>query len=407
LPDFRGDASQGGDKEMTKDRNSSQAKQSFLRRVFQGTSLKPAWIGDLQRMCLKSGVNIGAPGSPSVERPWARLTEEEVAHGLGHSRQRQRSVAISVALLNTALAACTQAPDMSAIQSENGKAIKRYDINQTVVSNGKVVAVGTQSGAVLVSKDHGKNWIRTQLGQVSLVDMTVCPDGSLLAIDHYHKVWTSNAEGSQWTSAALDKPRTPLAVTCDPQGRWWVVGTAATIAGSSDRGASWQLTELGKDVQLTTIQFVDESHALATGEFGMVVGSNDAGVTWKLVGTMPNEFYPYATLFTNLNEGWSSGIAGQILHTTDGGRTWTKQNNTTQAPLYRLFAHEGHTYGVGAGGVVATYDGGVWRQLPYPDPVPVFLGAGASLPGQAALIAGGPGGLLRVVSTQTTQSGRP
>ena len=156
---------------MTKDRNSSQSKQSFLRRVFQGTSLKPAWIGDLQRMCLKSGVNIGAPGSNSVDRPWTRLTEEEAAHSLGHAGQNRRSTALSVALLTTALAACTQAPDMSAIQAENGKAIKRYDINQTVVSNGKVVAVGTQSGAVLVSKDHGKNWIRTQLGQVSLVDI--------------------------------------------------------------------------------------------------------------------------------------------------------------------------------------------------------------------------------------------
>jgi photosystem II stability/assembly factor-like uncharacterized protein len=318
--------------------------------------------------------------------------------------QTRLSAALLAALLGTALTACTQAPDLSAIQAENGKAIKRYDINQSVVSNGKIVVVGTQSGAVLVSRDQGKNWVRTQLGNVSLVDMAVCPDGSLIAIDHYHKVWSSNAEGGQWTSAAIEKPRTPLAVTCDPQGRWWVVGSGATIAGSADRGVSWQLTDLGQDVQLTTIQFVEPNRAIATGEFGMVVGSSDAGATWAAVGTMPNEFYPYATLFANPNEGWSSGIAGQILHTGDGGRTWAKQNNTTQAPLYRLFAHEGHIYGVGAGGVVATYDGGVWRQLPYPDPVPVFLGAGASLPGQAALLAGGPGGLLRVVSTQTTQS---
>jgi photosystem II stability/assembly factor-like uncharacterized protein len=321
-------------------------------------------------------------------------------------RRNARQPCLLAALLALALSACTQAPDMSAIQTEHGKAIKRYDINQTVASNGKVVVVGTQSGAVLVSKDHGKNWIRTQLGNTSLVDMAVCPDGSLVAIDHYRKVWTANPEGGQWTSVAIDKPRTPLAVTCDPQGRWWVVGTSAMIAGSADRGATWQVTDLGKDLQLTTVQFIDDKLAIATGEFGTVMGSSDAGATWKTLGTLPNEFYPYATLFTSKDEGWSSGIAGQILHTTDGGRNWSKQNNTSQAPLYRLFAHEGHTYGVGAGGVVATYDGGVWRQLPYPDPVPVFLGAGASLPGQNALIAGGPGGLLRVVSTNTTQTGR-
>ncbi len=394
MPDFRevSFARQGKveTKEMTKDRNSSPATKLVGWRIFRATWPRPAWINDLQTVFLKSGVFAGSPGSALVERLLARLSKGG-----------------SAAVLSATLAACTQAPDMSAIQAENGKAIKRYDINQAVVSNGKVVAVGTQSGAVLVSQDQGKSWTRTQLGHVSLVDMAVCPDGRLLAIDHYHKVWASDAAGGDWTSAALDKPRTPLAVTCDPQGRWWVVGSGATIAGSADRGASWQVSDLGKDVQLTTIQFVDENHAMATGEFGMVVGSSDAGATWKSVGTMPNEFYPYATLFANKDEGWASGIAGQILRTGDGGRSWVKQNNSTQAPLYRLFSHEGHAYGVGAGGVVATYDGGVWRQVPYPDPVPVFLGAGASLPGQSALIAGGPGGLLRVVGTKSIQTGRP
>ena len=53
----------------------------------------------------------------------------------------------------------------------------------------------------------------------------------------------------------------------------------------------------------------------------------------------------------------------------------------------------------GNGGMIARLDGDTWRSLPYPDPLPMFLGGGASLPGQQALVIGGPGGLLRTVGT--------
>ena len=61
-------------------------------------------------------------------------------------------------------------------------------------------------------------------------------------------------------------------------------------------------------------------------------------------------------------------------------------------------------HGVGAGGIVARLDGDTWRSVPYPDAVPVFLGAAVSLPEQHAIIAGGPGGLLRVIGTQADKA---
>ena len=49
-------------------------------------------------------------------------------------------------------------------------------------------------------------------------------------------------------------------------------------------------------------------------------------------------------------------------------------------------------------------EGDTWRSVPYPDAVPVFLGAAVSLPEQHAIIAGGPGGLLRVIGTQADKA---
>lgn len=302
-----------------------------------------------------------------------------------------------------ALSACSQGPDMSGIAAERARSVHRYDISQSIASNGKVIVVGTQSGVVLTSEDQGKSWKRTALGNTSLVDMTVCGDQGFVAIDHYHKVWSADAAGQNWKSVPLEMPRTPLAIACDKSGGWWVAGVNSVISGSADQGKTWKTTDLGEDTQITTIQFLDERNGIALGEFGLTVMTEDGGVTWKKGPKMPGDFYAYASLFANRNEGWVSGLAGQMLHTMDGGKSWSKQTNATQATLNRLFMHEGVPFGVGAGGVIARLEGNSWRAVPYTDPVPVFLGGAASLPGQSAVVIGGPGGLLRAVSTLAKQ----
>jgi photosystem II stability/assembly factor-like uncharacterized protein len=317
--------------------------------------------------------------------------------------KRSKWVPLGATLACSVLSACSPGPDMSGIAAERERPVKRYDISQSIASNGKVVVAGTQSGALLRSEDQGKTWTRTTLGNTSLVDMTVCGNQGFIAIDHFHKVWSADAEGKNWKSVPLELPRTPLAVTCDKQGGWWVVGVNSVIAGSTDQGKTWKTTDLGEDTQITTIQFVDDKHGIALGEFGLTVMTDDGGATWKKGPAMPGEFYAYASLFTSRNEGWVSGGAGQVLRTTDGGNTWSKQVNATQASLHRLFLHDGVPFGVGAGGTIARLDGNTWRPVPYTDAVPVFLGGGASLPGQSAVVIGGPGGLLRAVSTNTKQ----
>lgn len=305
--------------------------------------------------------------------------------------------AMAVVVCATVLGGCTRAPDLSASQAEAAKPVQRYDIGQAIAANDVVVVAGTQSGAVLTSTDNGKTWTRNVLGPVSLIDITTCPDGSFIAVDFYRKVWSADAHGAQWTAHELAKPRTPLTVACDKKGQWWVAGTRATLAMSADKGATWKVTDLGEDAQITTMQFVDTDFAIAAGEFGMTIATTDGGATWAKRTAMPGEFYPYAVLFSSRTDGWASGLGGQMLHTSDGAKTWTKAADAPAA-LYRLFTHKGAAMGVGAVGVIARLQGNTWQNVAYPDAVPAFLGGVASLVQPDALVIGGPGGLLRPVS---------
>lgn len=309
-----------------------------------------------------------------------------------------RALAVCAALASLATG-CTQAPDLSAARAEAAKPVQRYDSIQALAARGDVVVAGTRSGAVLVSADGGQSWQREPLaGPSSITGIDVCPDGRFIAIDFYRKVWTADAKLSGWTAQPLEAPHTALAVHCDRLGRWWVAGTGALIVRSDDQGKSWVSTDLQEDLQITTLQMVDEQNGFATGEFGTVVVTTDGGHTWTKRGALPAEFYPYAALFVSATEGWVSGLAGQLVHTTDGGLNWQAQVNRAGAPLYRIFMHAGIPHAVGAGGAVVRLQGDEWVSVAYPDARPVPLAAGASVAARNTLLIGGPGGLLRAVA---------
>jgi photosystem II stability/assembly factor-like uncharacterized protein len=316
---------------------------------------------------------------------------------LAAGRLRPTLLAAASVLL---LAGCRAQPDLSAVRSHAERPLQRYHVVQTLSASRQAVIAGTQAGDLLVSHDAGQTWRRTALAGASLIDSAQCPDGRFIALDFYRRVWSISADGNTAVPAEFDEPRVPLTIACDSRGGWWVAGTHAGIAHSADEGRTWTHSDLDEDAQITALQFVDDEHAIVVGEFGLVAVSDDAGASWTRLEPIPNEFYPYAALFTSREEGWVSGIAGQILYTRDGGNSWTRQPNNAQAALHRLFLHDGVPHGVGAGGTLARLERDAWQPLPYPDPLPMFFGAAAVLPGQSALIAGSPGGLVRVIGTQ-------
>jgi hypothetical protein len=330
---------------------------------------------------------------------------EDEKHMNKNSSRRQWQACFAM-LLPALLAACSQAPDTKAVDAERAKPILRIDLFQAVASNGKVIAGASWAGAMVVSADNGASWKRQALAQPnSIIGMANCPDGSFVAVDFYKKAWFGDATATKWTSSALKNSVNPLAITCDPAGRAWVVGSNLSIQSSADKGATWTATELGGDAMLGTIQFVDESFGIATGEFGTVATTTDGGKTWSKSKIAQKDFYSYSATFTSRTQGWMSGVAGVVLGTRDGGRTWSEVPNKSGGPIYGLTRQGDKVFGVGTGGTLSELQDGQFNRLAYDKPAPAFLTSVAPAGDKQLAIAGAAGALQLVTpgANQKTQ----
>lgn len=69
---------------------------------------------------------------------------------------------------------------------------------------------------------------------------------------------------------------------------------------------------------------------VAVGERGFIIVSDDNGGTWKQVGS-PVSMTLVKVRFIDEREGWAVGHAGIVLHSKDGGLSWSKQLDGVQS----------------------------------------------------------------------------
>jgi len=287
---------------------------------------------------------------------------------------------------------------MSAVDAQRGKPIVRSDRLQAATANDAVTVVVGSHGVVLVSDDDARSWKRLVLdGRPPLIDTAACPDGTLLALGFDQSLWTSTDDAATWSRHTLPTQESPVAVTCDPDGRYWVIGSFSLLLSSEDHARSWNDSSSGEDHILTSLHFLDASNAVLTAEFGGIYRSRDGGSSWTPAEPIPDEFYPQASLFADNTRGWVAGLRGTILHTRDGGLTWTRESTDTQAPLYTLQAIGERVVATGDHGtVIVRGTDGHWQRSAAAPVTTAFLADALPLADGTLLVVGGHGTLARV-----------
>lgn len=119
-----------------------------------------------------------------------------------------------------------------------------------------------------------------------------------------------------------------LLLGVDEAGRRLVaVGEYGHVLLSDDRGVTWRQAEsVPTDNTLTTVHFVDGSHGWMGGHEGIILHSEDGGETWTQQYDDPESDDPILSiLFLDREHGFAFGAFALMLETKDGGKTWTKR----------------------------------------------------------------------------------
>lgn len=303
---------------------------------------------------------------------------------------------IALVSLGVVLGGCEAALDLDAVTQQAKQPNQRTDFYQAMASNAQVTLLVGNQGVAVSSLDNGQQWQRQQLPtDMSLIDLDVCPDGSFIALSFDNQLWHADPQAQNWTAHALPSSEQMMAATCAPDGSWWAAGAFSTLQSSADQGQTWDEVSLDEDAIFTTLQFVNDEQAIVTGEYGLRFVSVDGGRNWEPSGSLPDEFYPHASHYTSLEQGWVGGLNGFIWHTSDAGVTWQRQRTGTEAPIFGFIDGPQGLYAVGENATVLQLRGQRWTPLTTPDQ-PLYLRAGRLLPNQHLLAAGGRGLLLNI-----------
>ena len=154
------------------------------------------------------------------------------------------------------------------------------------------------------------------------------------------------------------------------------VGERGVVLLSDDDGAHWrQAGKVPVDATLTAVSFADAREGWAVGHLGVILHSADGGETWSVQRIDPVEDRPlFAVAFTDARNGVAVGLWSLMLRTRDGGHTWEAAelppppgDTRADANLMSVFGDgEGRLFIAGERGLVLrSLDGGAtWSYHP-------------------------------------------
>ncbi|HZV13066.1 MAG TPA: YCF48-related protein [Candidatus Kapabacteria bacterium] len=271
-------------------------------------------------------------------------------------------------------------------------------INAVIVGeNGTILH--TSNGGSLWSNENGH--MTALLNKVFFVGrdtgMAVGLNGVIITTTDGGMEWSNhNYGGTNYNSVFMLDANTAI-----------VVGDSGTIIKTTDNGKSWSNFDVPTSNALYGISFADNNTGVVVGENETIFHTTDAGITW-INESLNTNYYIASVAFSNSTTGtaFSDGRkqigsghgaywqdAYDILRTTDGGITWSRQTTGNDGHVFdQSYIDSLHGWAAEIGSVLTTTDGGKsWNSL----------GGGADLhgiymTGHTGYAVGGDGLIIRL-----------
>ncbi len=270
-------------------------------------------------------------------------------------------------------------------------------------------AVG-KFGRILHTSDAGKNWAEQNSGtRKPLTSVSFSDEFHGFAVGGGGAILATADGGRSWQPRQSPVREHLLDVDALNAGTVFAVGGFGTFLSTNNGGAAWlrhRLTwtrlvprlirEAGAvEPNLNTVYFIDHKEGWLGGEFGLLLHTQDGGQTWSAKRFGADLPQIVSIRFSDRLAGWAVGSRGTLLNTIDGGRTWRQLDTGTERDFYALWVEGQKGVIVGQGVILKTANGGLeWvnADLPFSS----FWLSGVAGKGNAA-VAVGQAGTIRMI----------
>jgi photosystem II stability/assembly factor-like uncharacterized protein len=258
----------------------------------------------------------------------------------------------------------TVARTTDAGKSWGGVQISKTPLEDIYFSDTRTVYVCGGNGLLLKSEDAGRNWVDRSVPDTSITLLSVrrVTPLSLITTGLTHDsakniigvLMRSTDDGHSWSRLPVTGIGFgELQVTPDKTVRFLSWGW---LNSSNDFGATWTQIKLPEGKPGRTLD-VRGNTGIMAGNFGQVAISSDHGATWTQI-TLPEENAHFTSaLLVNDKVGYVAGFESRLYNTSDGGRTWSRQQLPIACEILAMTKSANRIWAVGAKGAM------IWKQI--------------------------------------------
>lgn len=139
----------------------------------------------------------------------------------------------------------------------------------------------------------------------------------LVAVGWRGHIIYSDDQGKSWTQASVPVSVDLVALSFPTATQGWAVGHGGVILHSSDAGRSWVRQADGRSLGAATMRYYEE--LAKNGDAALAKTLEDARANNQNGPELPW----LGVYFLDEREGYVVGAFNSIMHTTDGGKSWT------------------------------------------------------------------------------------
>ncbi|GAA3570849.1 WD40/YVTN/BNR-like repeat-containing protein [Marinobacter xestospongiae] len=257
-------------------------------------------------------------------------------------------------------------------------------LTDAATAGDRIIAVG-ERGHIIVSDDEGANWSQGQVPvSVTLtgVDFPTANEGWV--VGHSGVVLHSDDRGDTWSVQLTGIGAAKLAIE-GKEARAEALEARIAEAPEEEKGdLEWALDDLlfsldnlradldiGPVNPLLDVWFENDQHGFVVGAYGMILRTRDGGETWQdWSGQLENPTGFHLNAITRITGGALVivGEAGQIHVSVDNGETWELRTSPYEGSLFGVIStgqvNEILAFGLRGNILLSTDLGKSWKFVP-------------------------------------------